>query len=214
MRSWHTAAAVAAFGLGVGVLLVSRRRQRKFIGKLAFKDGQGRLGDYEGEIVGGMANGKGVWVCRDEGLYCPTYSGDFMNNQMHGHGSKKWETGQYAGNSHVGGFRHDKKWGPGKYTWANGDSFEGTWDASGARHGPGVYTHADGRVVAKHYRPVPMARRDELLAAVPSIRDASHAEVEVGQHSCTERVVPVALSGSPAEVECALEMINGLLSDQ
>ena len=66
MRSWHTAAAAAAaLGLGVGVLLVSRRRQRKFIGKLAFKDGQGRLGDYEGEIVGGMANGKGVWVCRD-----------------------------------------------------------------------------------------------------------------------------------------------------
>lgn len=159
-----------------------------------------------------MANGEGVWVCRDEGLYLPTYRGHFLNNQMHGQGSKRWETGKYAGNSYVGGFRHDKKCGAGKYTWASGDSFQGTWDASGARNGPGVYTHADGRVVAKHYRPVPMARRDVLLAAVPSIRDASHAEVEVGQYSCNEKVVPVALSGSTAEVERALAMLNELLT--
>ena len=43
-----------------------------------------------GEIERGMANGKGVWVCRDEGLYQPTYRGDFVDGQMHGQGRCVW----------------------------------------------------------------------------------------------------------------------------
>lgn len=45
--------------------------------------------------------------------YMPEYEGDYLENQMHGHGRKLWKAGQFAGNSYCGGFRHDRKHGTG-----------------------------------------------------------------------------------------------------
>lgn len=83
--------------------------------------------------------------------YAPEYTGDFVDNQMHGRGVKRWTTGEYAGNSYHGGFRRDKKHGSGVYTWANGDVFRGSW-CDGPRHGPGVfYRAADGAEERRTY---------------------------------------------------------------
>ena len=121
--------------------LGSRRRR----GELCFEDGQGRRGFYFGDVSDGKANGYGKWVCSPHQLYEPEYEGEFENNQMHGSGTKRWKTGDYAGNTFSGGFRRGKKHGPGEYCWANGDRFRGTW-RDGPRHGDGVFYRArDGK---------------------------------------------------------------------
>ena len=137
--------------------------------ELVFEDGQGRRGRYVGEVRDGKANGYGRWVCDPDGKcvslcatqpareacpprYAPEYTGDFVDNQMHGRGVKRWTSGEYAGNSYHGGFRRDKKHGPGGvYTWANGDVFRGSW-CDGPRHGPGVFFRAaDGAEERRTY---------------------------------------------------------------
>ena len=133
-----------------------RWRRRRRSGKLTFADGQGRVGEYEGDIVNGKANGVGVWRCCDTGLYLPIYKGEFVDNQMHGHGIKQWTIGRFAGNRYEGSFREDKKCGRGVYTWANGDFFDGTWNRAGAREGPGIFFCATtNSSEARHYLPLP-----------------------------------------------------------
>ena len=48
------------------------------------------------------------------------------------------------------------------------------------------------------------------MEKVPGIRTASGAVIEVGLFSCNELVVPVALSGSAAEVEHCLDELKKL----
>lgn len=42
---------------------------RKRRGELVFKDGQGRVGRYFGEVEGGKANGFGKWVCSTSSVF-------------------------------------------------------------------------------------------------------------------------------------------------
>ena len=41
-----------------------------------------------------------------------------------------------------GAYNNDKKEGQGKYSWSNGDWYEGEWKA-GLRHGHGIYVWKD-----------------------------------------------------------------------
>ena len=43
---------------------------------------------------------------------------------------------------HQGQYSNDKKEGEGKYSWSNGDWYEGGWKA-GLRHGHGIYVWKD-----------------------------------------------------------------------
>lgn len=114
---------------------------RKRTSEIVFSDSQGRSGKYVGETCDGKANGFGKWSCSsDAAPYC---EGDFVENQLHGHATKTWRAGPWAGNRYTGGFRSNKKHGVGTYSWANGDSYHGIW-RDGPRHGAGVFVTRAG----------------------------------------------------------------------
>ena len=201
-------AAAAVIATAVVWLIEQRRRRR--IGALRFPDGQGRMGDYYGENFDGKANGRGTWKCCDEGLYQPTCDATFVNNQLHGHGVKVWATGRYAGNRYEGGFARDRKHGHGTYTWANGESFEGTWN-NGPRVGPGIYRFA-GKEEARHFKPVLNGQRAIVVAAAAAIVARSGAGVVVDDMAPGQLMTPVALSGTRAEIDVALRLIDSALA--
>ena len=85
--------------------------------------------------------------------------GDYVDNQLHGHGTKTWCAGPFAGNRYVGGFRGDKKHGVGSYFWATGDRYHGLW-RDGPRHGAGVFTSSAGVEETRVYDGGLLTRRD------------------------------------------------------
>ena len=124
--------------------------------------------------------------------------------------------GEFAGNVYAGEFRCDKKCGRGVYTWANGDRFEGTWNAAGARDGPGTFhCAASGESEARHYLPLAAARVDAVVgpggARLAAIRAESGATIDVGGVVPGQTVAPVAVSGDRASVDAALRLIRAAL---
>ena len=97
--------------------LGSRKRKTE----LVFRDGQGRTGTYIGEVANGKANGYGKWLSASDQVNAPVCEGDYVDNELHGHATKTWCAGPFAGNRYTGGFRNDRKHGVGSYYWATGD---------------------------------------------------------------------------------------------
>lgn len=46
---------------------------------------------------------------------------------MHGQGKFKWASGPTAGDTYEGQWKHGKRHGEGKYTYASGDFYVGSW---------------------------------------------------------------------------------------
>jgi hypothetical protein len=127
---------------------------RKEIGTLVLPDG----GRYEGDIVDGNANGKGVATWSNG----RSYDGDWVDDKKNGKGVFTWADGRsYDGDwvddkingkgvfTSANGDRYDGDWvdgkenGKGVHTWKDGDRFEGVW-VDGTINGKGVYTWANG----------------------------------------------------------------------
>lgn len=109
--------------------------------------------EYEGEWLHDMENGEGVSTKSDEvGIHLSTvsevYTGTFKDGKRHGHGIVERDSfdGRFASGKDrfEGEFEEGRTVGHGVWVYADGDRFEGEFDAYFMKQGHGVYTFADG----------------------------------------------------------------------
>lgn len=76
------------------------------------------------------------------------YTGDWKDNQMHGHGQRKFLNGDV----YVGQYRYGQRWGgpKGKMKFSCGDLYVGAWE-SDQFHGSGRYFFKDGTVLEGNF---------------------------------------------------------------
>ncbi len=102
-------------------------------------------GEYEGETIDGVANGKGVK--RYSGKWTgQVYEGSWRNNRSHGQGSLTWPSGAL----YTGEWKNGKIEGKGTYFFADGARYEGDM-INGKSHGFGKYVYVDGRTYEGHF---------------------------------------------------------------
>jgi hypothetical protein len=124
-----------------------------------------KYGDvFEGNFVEGNLQGKGKLLKTTS-----TYYGNFKENQKHGFGIYDSSSEHYEGdflmgkrhgngnllfkksnNKFVGSFNDSKLSGKGKFTWANGDQYDGDI-ANGILHGRGRYVWKSGEEYIGNY---------------------------------------------------------------
>ena len=68
-----------------------------------------------------------------------TYEGTIVDGKRHGKGKYTWDDGDV----YDGDWKNDEMTGKGKYTWSNGDVYNGYW-RDGNRHGYGNMKYSDG----------------------------------------------------------------------
>lgn len=95
-------------------------------------------GKYTGELVFGVADGRGKMTYNEGHVY----DGEWKENLPHGTGSMTWANGD----SYMGEWKKGKRDGTGTYTWADGSVYVGGYK-NDKMHGRGVLTYADGSVV-------------------------------------------------------------------
>ena len=118
-------------------------------------------GRYVGEVVNGLAEGKGIWY-GTEGIRAGNrYEGDFRNNKFEGKGIYYWNDGtRYEGDwrngemegkgiyyfnygdRYEGDYRNGKAEGKGIMYWNDGDRYEGDW-RNDKIEGKGIYYYND-----------------------------------------------------------------------
>mgnify|MGYP000134292700 CR=1 FL=1 len=131
---------------GIGIIIDSARN--KIIGEISDdgiikntdRDKDGIInysnGDkYTGNIIDGMANGKGYIIYSNGGKYL----GNFIQGKKNGNGTYYLN----SGNIYSGNFISDKPNGTGLMTWENGTTYYGEWK-NGKMNGEGIYTDLNG----------------------------------------------------------------------
>jgi hypothetical protein len=100
-----------------------------------------RGGVYDGEIKEGIPHGKGILTYSSQHVY----DGEWVNGCSHGKGTAY---GVITTGSRKGTFRYEGYWlddmmaGRGKFTWPNGDVYDGDW-SNDKPNGMGIYTFKD-----------------------------------------------------------------------
>ncbi|MCH8535907.1 MAG: hypothetical protein LAT51_12610 [Flavobacteriaceae bacterium] len=110
------------------------KRQKK-VQVISFKNDNGNLIHYIGEINNEMANGGGIGIW-DTGS---VYKGDWVNNKRNGKGEFKWKDGA----KYEGDFIMGERTGNGVFYYNSGERYEGEFK-KGLRHGKGVLFDKDG----------------------------------------------------------------------
>ena len=97
-------------------------------------------GKYIGQVVNGLAEGKGIWY-GDNG---DRYEGDWKNGKQEGKGIKYWHNDPWKGDIYEGEYKNDNKEGKGIYYYHNGDIYEGDFrdDMAGGK-GIGYFNNGD-----------------------------------------------------------------------
>ncbi|KAG7368407.1 TIR domain containing protein [Nitzschia inconspicua] len=100
---------------------------------------------YVGSFMCGKRTGTGTMFHRDGSCY----TGDWLNNKMHGKGQRTFANGDV----YVGAYQHGQRCGGPdcKLKFANGDLYVGNWD-SNYFHGFGRYYFADGTVLEGNFQ--------------------------------------------------------------
>ncbi|KAG7347750.1 TIR domain containing protein [Nitzschia inconspicua] len=100
---------------------------------------------YVGSFVCGKRTGTGTMFHRDGSCY----TGDWLNNKMHGKGQRTFANGDV----YVGAYQHGQRCGGPdcKLKFSNGDLYVGNWD-SNYFHGFGRYYFADGTVLEGNFQ--------------------------------------------------------------
>jgi len=103
---------------------------------------------YEGGWVHGKRQGKGThWVKRSSGgKLRKLYTGDWVDNRMHGLGIYYYDNGD----KYEGEWNDSQRHGKGKLNYANGDVYEGEW-LEDKRAGLGVLTLDNGDRYEGHW---------------------------------------------------------------
>ena len=121
---------------------------------------------YEGPMVNGKKEGKGIYIYQNG---CK-YEGSFRNDKKEGNGIFYYSNGDrykgnfldgyYQGNGtfyfnngdrYEGEFNKNKYSGKGKYFYHNGDKFEGHW-LNDKKDGQGIYIYLNGDKIAGYYK--------------------------------------------------------------
>ena len=96
-------------------------------------------GTYFGQIVDGIAEGKGIWYGTEEPFIGHRYEGDWKNNKKEGKGIYYYNNGdRYEGN-----FINDKYDGKGVFYFSNGNRYEGNFK-NDKREGEGILYYNNG----------------------------------------------------------------------
>lgn len=104
---------------------------------ISFKNENGKLIHYLGEVENGKANGGGVGIWSTGSIY----KGDWKNNKRHGKGTFEWADGE----KYEGEYVNDQRKGEGTYYWPSGDKYEGEWN-NDLREGYGILYDMDGNI--------------------------------------------------------------------
>lgn len=116
-----------------------------------YATGQGKLqwfqngkpgNTYEGNMLDGKKNGKGIYIQTNG----DRYEGDFVDDKRSGKGILTWTNG----NRYEGDFVDGKRTGKGILTWSNGDRYDGEF-VNDKQHGHGTYMYYDGRIVSGQF---------------------------------------------------------------
>ena len=132
-------------------------REEQKLGERKIKKYKGE-GEYDGETVGDLKQGKGIYYFENGDKYI----GDFFNDAMEGNGiyyykdgdkyegqfldNKKHGKGTYFyadGDKYIGRFKNGMADGKGKYFYNNGERYFGTYKKD-LRDGHGIYYYKDG----------------------------------------------------------------------
>ena len=158
-------------GNGEGELVIFNKVQ--YIGNFIddIPNGKGKMinlldgSEYEGEIVQGKKEGKGILKFKDGTVYegefkddnfngngtmkyynGRKYEGTYKDGKMDGNGKFIWEDGKI----YIGNYVDDKKHGKGKLMWNNEKYYEGNW-VNNKQHGEGMY-YLNGKVLKGQFR--------------------------------------------------------------
>ena len=158
-------------GKGEGELVIFNKV--KYIGNFIddIPNGRGKMinlsdgSEYEGDIVQGKKDGRGILKFRDGTIYegefrddnfngngvlkyfnGRKYEGNFKEGKMDGNGKFTWEDGK----TYIGDYVNDKKHGKGKLMWNNEKYYEGSW-VNNKQHGEGMY-YLNGKVLKGQFR--------------------------------------------------------------
>ena len=96
-------------------------------------------GKYIGQVLNGLAEGKGIWYGTKEPHIGDRYEGDFRNNKKEGKGIYYFNNG----NRYEGDWRNGKIEGNGIYYFNNGDRYEGEF-RNDKKEGKGIYYYNNG----------------------------------------------------------------------
>lgn len=121
-------------------------------------DAQGRVYNYEGEIIQALPNGKGIAFYENGASYDgywkngnpdsigklvfvdgSEYEGGWADGYQQGEGRIKFANGDH----YEGFWLKDEYHGQGKFTWANGDAYTGNWE-KGKQEGKGTMKFETG----------------------------------------------------------------------
>ena len=92
-------------------------------------------GKYIGQVVNGLAMGKGTCYF----INGDSYEGDWKNNKEEGKGIYRYKSGDI----YEGDFKNDIRHGKGIYYYINGDRYEGDFK-NGKREGQGIIYRSNG----------------------------------------------------------------------
>lgn len=87
---------------------------------------------FKGSYVNGKKAGQGH-------LTSSEYTGEWLDNQMHGKGEYKWSDGR----KYVGQYVQDQKEGYGEMEWPDGRKYKGYYK-DGKQEGIGIYINSQG----------------------------------------------------------------------
>jgi len=111
-------------------------------------------GKYIGQVVNGLADGKGIWY----GFNGDRYEGEFKNGKAEGKGIYYYNNGD----RYEGEWRNYKQEGKGIFYWNNGDRYEGDF-RNHKREGKAIYYYSNGdRMMGDYYNDKPIGKHIRL----------------------------------------------------
>ena len=110
--------------------------------EIKFEDGR-----YIGEVVNGIAEGKGIFY----GNNGDRYEGDYRNGKKEGKGIYYYNADPWKGDIYEGDYRNNKKEGKGIYYYNSGNRYEGDF-RNGNCEGKGIIYFNDGERYEGDYR--------------------------------------------------------------
>ena len=112
--------------------------QQRSVKKLNMPNGD----RYEGEAIGVVRTGKGIYVFANG----DKYEGELLENFFHGKGTQTYVNGDV----YTGDFQRSVKTGQGSYRYVNGDKYEGSF-LNNILHGKGLQTYKSGDTYEGEY---------------------------------------------------------------
>jgi len=111
-------------------------------------------GRYFGQVVNGLAEGRGIKYYDNRNRY----EGEYRNDKKEGKGIFYWN----HGNRYEGHFKNDKGEGKGIFYWNDGDRYEGDFK-NGKREGKGIMYYNNGdRQMGDFYNDNPIGKHVKL----------------------------------------------------